>query len=150
MLRLGILIYVLLISCNNKDNQFEKKFFSLPPAERSAVMRSASLEDQYKIFRYGMDKREPPVLSLAEPIAAKGSSAIPFLTEQLRSSTDDATVRDVLWILQRMASSRTYDVKRDTNLTGLLEKKISTIKSAWWRDRCKSNLERRRLNALSC
>ena len=41
-------------------------------------MRSASLEDQYKIFRYGMDKREPPASWLAEPIAARGSSAIPF------------------------------------------------------------------------
>jgi hypothetical protein len=91
MLR-SMLICALLISCNSKDNRLERKFFNLPSSERYAVIRSSSLEDQYKIFRYGMDKREPPELSLAEPIAARGSSAIPFLTEQLKSSTDDAAV----------------------------------------------------------
>jgi len=131
----------LLISCGNKNSQLEKKFFNLPAAERSAVMRSASLEDQYKIFRYGMDKREPPASWLAEPIAARGSSAIPFLTEQLESSADDAAVRDILLVLRRMAEFRTYDVKRDTNLTGLLHKKISSLKSAWWRNYCEEDLQ---------
>ena len=104
-------------------------------------MHSSSLGTQYKIFRYGMDKRELPHLELAEPIAERGSSAIPFLTEQLKSSTDDAAVRDILWVLTRMADSRTYEVKRDTELISLLEKRISTMKNAWWRDHCKVDLE---------
>lgn len=141
MLRPQILICALLITCNNKDSQLEKKFFNLPPAERSAMMHSSSLGDQYKIFRYGMDKKVPPLLSLAEPIAERGSSAIPFLTEQLKSSTDDAAVWDILVVLTRMADSHTYEVKRDTELISLLEKRISTMKDAWWRNHCKGDLE---------
>jgi hypothetical protein len=141
MLRQSFLICMLLVTCNNKDTRLEKKFFSLPPAERTAIMRSSSLEDQYKIFRYGMDKREPPVLSLAEPIAQRGSTAIPFLTEQLKSTNDDAAVRDILWVLKRMADDYTYDLKQNGILVGILQKRISRMKSAWWQSYCRDNLE---------
>jgi hypothetical protein len=94
-------------------------------------MRQYSLEDQYRIFRYGNDRREPPDLALVTPLAEKGAEAIPFLTEQLKSSTDDLAVRDIMYILEDMLRLKTYDVKADTALLNILDGRISTMKSRY-------------------
>jgi hypothetical protein len=104
-------------------------------------MHSYSLEDQYKLFRYGNDKIEPPQLELANPIAEKGASAIPFLTDQLKSSTDDFAVRDILWILLTMLKTRTYDVKHDVALMSVLQTRVSAMRDAGWQAFCRKDLE---------
>jgi hypothetical protein len=140
MLRPLVLTCIFLMACNG--GRLEKDFFfkhSL--ADRVERMRQYSLEDQYRIFRYGNDKIEPPDLALANPIAEKGASAIPFLTEQLKSSTDDLAVRDILLILRTMLRFNTYEVKQDAALMSVLEKRISTMKSADWQGFCREKLE---------
>jgi hypothetical protein len=87
--------------CNHQH--LEESFFDRPPEDRVERLRQYSLEDQYKIFRYGNDKIEPPLMELAEPIAEKGATAIQFLVTRLNLKTDDVTVRDVLLILETMA-----------------------------------------------
>ena len=70
-------------------------WFLMVSTTRIDRVRQYSLEDQYRIFRYGNDVVEPPLLGLAEPIAERGATAIPFLQKQLNAEPDDTTVRDL-------------------------------------------------------
>jgi hypothetical protein len=110
--------------------------FGGPPATRIDRVRQYSLEDQYRIFRYGNDVVEPPLLGLAEPIAERGAKAIPFLLKQLNSEPDDTTVRDLLLIFQEMTSLKSYDVKGDSVLMSTLDTRVAAIKTKEWRSVC--------------
>jgi hypothetical protein len=83
---------------------------------------------------------------LAAPIAERGAAAIPFLIGQLNSTTGDLTVRDVLFIFQTMASSKSYDVKTDRALMALLTSKVSGMNNSNWRQVCLQMLQRIRGN----
>jgi hypothetical protein len=86
--------------------------------------------------------KEPPLMDLADPIAEKGPTAIPFLMDQLRSNSDDMTIRDILLIFETMATSKSYDVKSDSALMGVLTSKVATMKSEAWRDNCLKMVQR--------
>lgn len=123
-----LLICALLITCNAQ--QLEKDFFRKHPrTARLESMRHYGLEDQYKIYRYGQDKIEPPEFDLAEPIAERGKAAIPFLTEQLRSDKDDLTVRDILYVLEQMLQMKTFDLRQDASLMEILQSRVLAIKN---------------------
>jgi len=132
------------IGCEH--NGMEGRFFDKPAEDRLSRLRQYSLEDQYKIYRYGNDKIEPPFTDLAAPIAERGAAAIPFLLGQLNSTADDLTVRDVLFIFQTMASSKSYDVKADQALMALLTSKVSGMNDTNWRQVCLQMLQRFRGN----
>src|SRR5262245_30662590 len=118
-----LLAFTLLFFMSCSD-QMEKDFFSTyPPATRVAKLRQYSLEDQYKIFRYGNDKRQPRDWRLADPIAERGASVIPFLTAKL-DNADDLTVYDILIILWRMDRLKTFHLAQDTALMHLLEERV--------------------------
>jgi len=126
-----ILICLSVSGC--KHPSLEKGFFDKPLGDRNERIRYYSLEDQYKIFRYGNDRIEPPFLELAEPIAEKGPAAVPFLLEKLNTNADDITVRDILFIFERMAQSKSYDVKSDATLMDVLTIKINGMKDKEWK-----------------
>jgi len=131
---------LVVVGCN--DHQLEQKFFDQSPATRLERMRQYSLPDQYKIFRYGNDKREPPAMSLADPIAERGATAVPFLLDQLHSHPDDITLRDILLIFETMATSKSYDVKSDASLMTTLTSRVSGMKHTLWQDNCLKMLQR--------
>jgi hypothetical protein len=111
-------------------DQLEKDFFSkYPSADRTIQLRKYSLEDQYKIFRYGIDKIQPQAWTLADPIAEKGASVISFLTNKLNSNADDLTIHDVLIILWRMSYLKAFEVRQDTTLMHFLEERVPKIKN---------------------
>ena len=120
----------------------EKSFFSQPIETRVARMGSYSLDDQYKIFRYGNDRIEPPVLELANPIAQRGSAAVPFLIGKLESETDDISLRDILHVLETMVAFKTYDVKANAELIALLRTRIDGMKDPEWQAICRKMLQR--------
>ena len=123
--------------CSN--HKFERKVvLGGPAATRLDRVRQYSLEDQYKIFRYGNDIVEPPLLDLAKPIAERGAAAVPFLLKQLNSKSDDEVMltRDILLIFEDMALSKSYDVKADSLVMNTLSAKIATIKDKGWQDTC--------------
>ena len=130
----------LLLGC--EDHELEENFFKQPPADRVERLRRYPLTDQYKIFRYGNDRKEPPFMDLAEPIAEKGATAVPFLVEQLNSESHDIAVRDSLLIFATMASSKSYDVKSDSVLMSALSSKVSAMKDKDWKDICSKMLQR--------
>lgn len=133
-------LVLVLLGCENRD--LEKNFFKQPLANRVERLRQYPLADQYKIFRYGNDKIEPPLMDLANPIAEKGATAVPFLLDQLNSKSDDITVRDILLIFETMATSKSYNVKSDAALMSVLTERVSTMKDEGWKDNCLKMLDR--------
>lgn len=132
---------IIFLGCS--AHKFEKDvIFGGPPGTRVERVRKYSLEEQFKIFRYGVEKVEPPLMGLADPIAERGVTAVPFLLNQLNSKPDDAITEDALLIFERMAFSKSYDVKSDAGLTSLLQKRISAIRDKEWRKICEKQFER--------
>lgn len=130
-----------LMLCGCGNYRFERHVvFDGPAATRIDRVRQYSLEEQYKIFRYGNDVVEPPLMELAKPIAERGAAAVPFLLRQLSDESDDTTVRDVLLIFQEMSFSKTYDVKNDKVVMATLETKVSEMKASDWRRVCSKML----------
>ena len=116
--------------------------FGGPASTRIDRVRQCSLEDQYRIFRYGNDVVEPPLLRLAVPIAERGATAIPFLLKQLSTDSDDTTTRDLLLIFQEMAISKHYDVKADGALMSALNVRVAGMKDKEWQTVCHRMLQR--------
>jgi hypothetical protein len=124
-----------------RSHQLEHNFFDKPPGDRLERLRQYSLADQYKIFRYGNDAVEPPVMALADPIAERGAAAVPFLMSQLNANADDIAVRDILLIFERMEASGSYKVKADTRLMDGLVSKVSGMKDKDWQAICLKDLQ---------
>jgi|ERR1700678_4335814 hypothetical protein len=132
---------ILIVAC--RSHKLEKEFFfNNPPATRVERMKQYSLGDQYRIFRYGSDKFEPPIMGLAKPIAEKGKTVIPFLLEKLRPQPDDITVRDVLTVFETMNTIRSYDVKSDRVVMDALRSSVSAMKDEGWRNVASQKLQR--------
>ena len=121
--------------------QLERSFFREPAGATVERLRRYELPDQYKIFRYGIDRIEPPAFELADPIAERGPIAVPFLLEQLNGTPNDKTVNDVLLIFMAMARLKTYDVQRDLALMETLSSKISTMRDPFWKTEAMRSLE---------
>jgi hypothetical protein len=98
--RYFLLALTCLIAAGCNDHKLEKSFFEKPAVDRVQRLRRYSLDEQYRIFRYGMDAREPPAMGLADPIAERGAEAVPFLIKKLNADADDITVRDILLIFE--------------------------------------------------
>lgn len=138
---------LLLLGC--EDHELEENFFKQPLANRVERLRSYPLADQYKIFRYGNDRKEPPFMDLADPIAEQGAKAVPFLLDQLNSESHDIAVRDILLIFETMATSKSYDVKSDSVLMNALSSKVSAMKDEEWKSICLKMLQRIRVPGQS-
>lgn len=131
-------VSVLGVGCESHD--LEKNFFKEPLGTRLERLRQYDLRDQYKIFRYGNDVIEPPLFDLANPIAEKGATAVPFLLRQLHSS-DDVATRDILLIFQKMAYAKSYDVKSDSTVMNALTSRVSRVKEKGLKATCLEGLK---------
>ncbi len=80
-------------------------------------------------------------MELANPIAERGASAVPFLMEQLNASAEDIAVRDILLIFETMEASGSYNVKADAPLMGVLASKVSGMKDKDWQAICLKMLQ---------
>jgi len=130
------------VSLGCQRQNLERDFFDRPAVDRVERLRSYSLEDQYKIFRYGNDRIEPPAIGLAFPIAERGASAVPFIMDQLKVSSDDIAVRDNLLIFEMMQASGSFNVNSDDRLMQMLSAKILGMKDKEWRTICSKKLQR--------
>jgi hypothetical protein len=125
------------------ENKLEKEFFFEKPAStRIERLRNYSLADQYRLFRYGNDRFEPPLIGLARPIAERGKDAVPFLLKELDTSTDDVAVRDILLVFETMMSIQSYDVRSDSALMARLRSRVQSMKDAGWQRVCFEMLRR--------
>jgi len=137
----ALLWCILFAGCAN--HKIEREFFfKKPVSTRMDRLRQYSLDDQYRIFRYGNDRFEPPLTGLAMPIAERGQSAVAFLLERLSLDADDITVRDVLSLFEAMGSIKSYDVKSDLSVMNTLRYRVSTMKDQEWKVVCSKMLRR--------
>jgi len=81
-------------------------------------------------------------MELAGPTAERGASAVPFLVDQLKATTDDIAVRDILLIFEMTEASGSSNVKADTALMGVLGSKVSGMKDKDWQATCMKKLQR--------
>jgi hypothetical protein len=141
---IAVLVFVG-VACASQRLEYD--FFRGNPADRVERMRHYALADQYRIFRYGNDHIEPPVIALARPIAERGSTAVPFLGEQLANSADDLTTRDLLQIFSTMVRLHTYNVRGDQGLMMQLETKVGQMRDPEWRRVAEHMLQRIKRNS---
>lgn len=137
---ISLIAVLTLMGCASDHLQTE--FFRQPPETRLVRFRQYSLDDQYKIFRYGNDMVEPPVLGLANPIAERGAQVVPFLFGHLKSEGDDASVRDIMLIFSVMAASKAYNVKSDAALMKTLDAAVAGMRDKGWQYTCAAMLKR--------
>jgi len=72
------------------NHRLEKEFFfKNSAATRMDRLRQYSLDDQYRLFRYGNDRIEPPLTGLAKPLQRKDRMLFHF---SWRSSTRTQTI----------------------------------------------------------
>lgn len=131
-----LLALTCLIAIGCKGHGLEKRFFDEPAGNRVERLRRYSLDEQYRIFRYGMDRLEPPAMGLRGPIAESGASAVPFLANKLNVDTDDIAVRDIVLIFDMMEVTGSYNVKADASLMTVLTSKVAGMKNKAWQDMC--------------
>jgi hypothetical protein len=120
----------------------EKQFYREDLASRVERARKLTLDQQYKVFRYGNDVIHPPLMDMADPIAERGKAAIPFLLEQLRADDDDLAARDILLIFSRMAALGTYSVKSDPTVMNALHARVASMKNTERRTAAERTLKR--------
>jgi hypothetical protein len=140
--RIRVVLSVLcitLLGC--ADHKMERAFFRESLDDRLERLRQYSLEDQYRIFRYGNDVVHPPLTNLAIPIAERGAVAIPFLKAHLDTDDEDFSVRDILRIIREMTQLKTYDAKNDKSLMRALTLRVSKVMDKDWQAICATMLE---------
>jgi hypothetical protein len=81
-------------------------------------------------------------MELANPIAEKGRTVVPFLFGKLTPQADDITVRDVVLVFETMSSTKSYDVKSDELVMNILGSRVSTMKNAGWKTSSSQMLQR--------
>jgi hypothetical protein len=118
------LVVPTLYGCTSWFYPMEAAYFKKYPAGDLTVLDEYSLEEQYKIYRYGNDVVHPPLIYLADAIAKRGNSAVPFLLKKLEGETEDEGIRDIAQIFAHMLYGRYYDVRANPQIIPLLEKKI--------------------------
>jgi hypothetical protein len=128
---------LLLFSCT--CGGVSNEFFLLPNEQRDAEFQKYDLETQYKIYICGQ-KREPPMLGLASPLAREGGRIVPFLKAKLENADDDSTVEDIVYVFAEMNVRGTYDVAADKSLMEELRLKVSRVKDPDWQNMIEKNL----------
>lgn len=122
-----MLTSVALCACANTKagfvgyDEFEKKAFSSMPWKTAKLnLSKKTILEQYQIYLYAVQNIHPPLLRYADLIAERGELAIPFLVEQLKSSTDVNTITDIFFIIKRMADLQIYFADSDSDLWNFL------------------------------
>jgi hypothetical protein len=117
-------------------------FYDIARAQREFV--NFPLEKKYDVLICASQGIHPPRLEFASLFATEGARGAVLLQEHLRESTDDLTVRDILYALLRMQELGTYDVLADKKLMELIELRANAMKNAGWRDVASGHLKRLR------
>jgi hypothetical protein len=131
----GMMLLLFSCTCGGVSNEF----FLLPAEQRDAEFQKYDIETQYKIYICGQ-KREPPMLGLASPLAREGGRIVPLLKAKLESADDDSTVQAIVYVFAEMNVRGTYDLAADKSLIEELRLKVSRIKDPAWQNMIEENL----------
>jgi hypothetical protein len=131
-------ILLLILSCCTSSHAglpkgFSNEFFWMPENQRNAEFEKYDFDTQYKIYIYGTQQIEPPMIGLAWPLARQGARIVQPLEAKLESADDDLTIRDIAFVFRVMSDLGTYDVAGDKPLMEKLRMKVSAMKNPSWR-----------------
>jgi hypothetical protein len=79
-----------------------KAFDALNANQQQAEFKHYPLEQQFEIFRCGV-QREPPDIGLSVYIAAGGEKNVPFLLAKLRTEKSEAVQRYIIFVFEIMS-----------------------------------------------
>lgn len=134
----GVISMLLLLSCRTSHHArlpegFSNEFFWMPEQQRNAEFEKHDFDIQYRIYIYGSQEIEPPVIGLAWQLAWEGGRIVQPLEAKLESADDDLTIRDIILVFRVMNDLRTYNVAGDKSLMEKLREKATAIKDpSWW------------------
>jgi len=115
-----------------KPTDFHWDFFKQTTLQQANKIHDYDLETQYDLFIVGQQAIQSPMIFLADELAKNGEAIVPLLREKLASPPKyEATVRDIVLVLNQMARQKTYDVRNDKVLMALVEKRVSAMKGLW-------------------
>ena len=107
--------------------------FKITPApEREKLFKSYNLDEKYELLIYGNQIMHPPDFGVVEWFAEEGLNVIPFLTEKLRETQKELTIRDIIHVFSYMALEKRYDFSKDQELLALLDQKAQGL--GLWKD----------------
>lgn len=104
----------------------------MPEDQRDAEFLKQDFDTQYKIYIYGSQEIEPPVMGLAWVLAKQGGKIVQPLQAKLEAADDDFTIRDILLVFVAMSQLETYDVAGNKPLMQELLEKSGEIKDPSW------------------
>ncbi len=121
-------IILLILSCCTPSHAglpkgVSNKFFWMPEKQRNAEFEKYDLDTQYRIYIYGSQQIEPPMIGLAWPLAREGGRIVQPLAAKLESADHDLTIRDIVFVFRVMNDLGTYDVAGDKSLMNKLREK---------------------------
>lgn len=131
-------------SRDGSDRKVISAFFQMSLKDQLTHFTTHSIREQYAIYIYGNQKREPPALYLARPFGAEGAKVVPLLTARLATASDDATIRDIVLVFSEMSSQGAVRVAQDQKLMRLLTDSVAKMKDPGWRSISEHELERMR------
>jgi hypothetical protein len=124
----------------------EHDFFEQGYDGAGTRFESYSLDDQIKIYLYGMQQIQPPMSVLSRPIAERGLVAIPLLLDELKQHPTDQNIRDTMVIFETMQSLGSYDVRHNKSLMKKLDAYISGMKNRMLKVQSNEQLARIKAN----
>lgn len=134
-------IGILIIVCAGcATNHVERDFFELGYDGAGSRFESYSLEDQIKIYFYGMQTISPPMTVLSRPIAERGSVAITPLMAELKLHPTDQNIRDAMMIFETMQRIGSYNVQLDKALMKKLNEYVSGMANGIWKAYSKNQM----------
>jgi hypothetical protein len=108
-------------------------FYKLPLRQRIDAFPTYGFEDEYAIYLYGSQAREPPAIYLAKPFAAQGGKVVAPLSLRLGETKNDSTIRDVVLVFSEMNRQHSYNIADDAKLMQLLRSAVSRMKNPGWK-----------------
>jgi hypothetical protein len=100
-------------------------------SEQVQKFKNYSLDEQYEIFLFGNQAVHPPAVYLANPFAEQGPIIVQFLKVKLKNARKEVTIRDIVSVFSELARMNLYDFSKDSELMGLLDRKVNDMRGIW-------------------
>ncbi len=149
-MKYGVLVtlFLMLLSSSACSNPYRRQcskwlpLFHGPSKEWDQEFRKHDLETQCEIYFCAMNYVHPPLMGFSERLAQAGPNVVPLLQRELRETTDELVIEDVVLAFVVMQTRGFYDVASDGNLMKAIEESAQRIRFAARRDIVLQNIER--------
>jgi len=129
------------VLAQDQTKQSIATFFALPLQRQHEEFRTYSLDKQYEIFIYSMQRRHPADLSFAYDIASKGQPAAGFLSGKLQGTSNEWTQENIIYVFEVMAKQKYYSVSSDRKLITQLRRAVTSMKRTDTRENSERSLK---------